>query len=75
MTVKQVPGFKMDVYPSRRTCGVPDFVADNTKKNIGAAKLGADGWSLKEAVVPGFPFAQPKSGVEAMWNSKMATPR
>lgn len=70
-TIKQVPGFKMDVYPSRRTCGIPDFVADNTKKNIGTAKLGTDGWSLKEAVVPGFPFAQPKSGVEAMWNAKM----
>lgn len=70
-TIKQVPGFKMNVFPSRRTCGVPDFVAENTKKNTGVAKLGADGWSLKEAVVPGFPFAQPKSGTEAMWNMKM----
>lgn len=70
-TIKQVPGFKMNVYPSRRTCGIPDFVADNTKKNAGVAKLGSDGWSLKEAVVPGFPFAQPKSGTEAMWNMKM----
>lgn len=69
--VRQVKGYRMDVYPSRRTCGVPDFVAENTKKNAGAAKLGADGWSLKEAVVPGYPFPQPASGVEAMWNAKM----
>lgn len=70
-TIKQMAGFKMDVYPSRRTCGVPDFVAENTKKNAGTAKLGTDGWSLKEANVPGFPFAQPKTGTEAMWNMKM----
>ena len=69
--LKQIPGFKMEVYPSRRTCGVPDFVAENTRKNAGFAKLGADGWSLKEAHVPGFPFPEPKSGVEAMWNAKM----
>ena len=70
-TLKQMPGFKMDVYPSRRTCGVPDFVAENTRKNATAAKLAADGWGLKDAVVPGFPFPSPKSGTEALWNMKM----
>jgi hypothetical protein len=69
--VKQMAGFKMAVYPSRRTCGIPDFVVDNTKKNTGTAKLGPDGWSLKEATLPGFPFPAPKTGAEAMWNSKM----
>ncbi len=69
--LKQVPGYRMDVYPSRRTCGVPDFVAENTRKNVTAAKLGPDGWSLKEAFVPGFPFPMPSNGTEAMWNSKM----
>jgi Protein of unknown function (DUF1329) len=70
-TIKQVPGYKMDVYPSRRTCGVPDFVAENTKKNASVAKIGADGWSLAEAAVPGFPFPNPKTGTEAIWNAKM----
>ncbi|OYV02077.1 MAG: hypothetical protein CFE45_01980 [Burkholderiales bacterium PBB5] len=69
--LKQVKGYRMDVYPSRRTCGVPDFVADNTKKNVGTAKIGADGWSLKEAWVPGYPFPMPANGAEAMWNAKM----
>jgi len=69
--LKQVKGYRMDVYPSRRTCGVPDFVADNTKKNVGTAKVGADGWSLKEAWVPGYPFPMPANGAEAMWNAKM----
>ena len=70
-TLKQVSGYEMNVYSTRRTCGVPDFVADNTKKNSGVAKIGVDGWSLAEAVVPGFPFPKPKDGLEVMWNAKM----
>lgn len=69
--LKQIKGYRMDVYPTRRSCGVPDFVAENTKKNVAAAKVGADGWSLKEAVVPGVPFPMPTTGTEAMWNAKM----
>ncbi len=69
--VKQAKGYKMDVFPSHRTCGVPDFVASNTRKNVGTAALNPDGWSLKDATVPGYPFPMPTSGVEAMWNAKM----
>jgi len=69
--IKQVKGYRMDVYPSRRTCANPDFVLENTKKNVAAAKLGADGWSLKDAVLPGIPFPMPANGAEAMWNSKL----
>ncbi len=69
--IKQNKGYKMDVYPSRRTCANPDFVVENTKKNATTAKIGADGWSLKEANVPGIPFPLPKTGTEAMWNVKM----
>jgi hypothetical protein len=69
--VKQSKGYKMDVYPSRRTCGNPNFVVDNTKKNVTTAKLDANGWSLKEATVPGVPFAIPKTGTEVMWNAKI----
>lgn len=69
--IKQAKGYRMDVYPSRRTCNNPDFVTENTKKNVTTAKLGPDGWSLKEATVPGIPFPLPKSGTEVMWNVKM----
>lgn len=68
---KKVPGYRMDVYPTRRSCGVPDFVAENTKKNSGFAKLDASGLALEEAYVPGIPFPQPTTGAEAMWNMKM----
>lgn len=69
--IKQTKGYKMDIYPSHRYCSAPDFVAENTKKNPGVAKIGADGWSLAEAVVPGAPFPLPKNGTEAMYNFKM----
>jgi hypothetical protein len=69
--LKQNPGFQMDVYATRRSCGVPDFVADNTRKNVSSAKMGADGWSLKAAIVPGIPFPLPASGAQAMMNMKM----
>jgi hypothetical protein len=69
--LRQAKDYRMDVYPSHRTCGVPDFVAANTRKNAGTATLDANGWSLKEAAVPGYPFPIPATGIEAMWNSKM----
>jgi hypothetical protein len=68
---KQDGKFRMDVYPSRRTCSVPDFVADNSRKNVGLATLGADGWSLADAILPAVPFPLPANGAEAMWNMKV----
>jgi len=69
--IKQVKGYKMDIYPTHRYCSAPEFVGENTKKNIDAAKIGADGWSLVDAVMPGEPFPFPKNGLEVMYNSKM----
>jgi hypothetical protein len=68
--VKQLPGYKMNVYPTRRTCGAPDFVAENTKKNVGFAQLDQNGWGIKDAIVPGVPFPMPTQGAEVMWNHK-----
>jgi len=69
--IKAYKGYRMDVYPSRRSCPVPDFVATQTKKNATAAKLGADGWQLEQVFGAGVPFPVPKSGAEAMWNYKL----
>lgn len=70
-TIKQVKGYRMDVYPTRRSCGVPDFVADNTRKNVGFAKLADNGWALQDGWVPGVLFPMPANGTEAMWNMAM----
>lgn len=69
--LNQIPGYQMDVYPTRRSCGIPDFVAENSQKNVGFARLDATGLALDEAYVPGVPFPMPENGVQAMWNMKM----
>jgi hypothetical protein len=68
--IKQIAGYRMDIYPSHRTCGAPEFVAENTRKNIGFASMNADGWSIKDAYLPGVPFPAPTTGAQVMWNSK-----
>lgn len=68
---KKIPDYRMDVYPTRRTCGAPDFVVDNTRKNVGFATLDAEGLALQDAHVPGIPFPMPTTGAEVMWNMKM----
>lgn len=69
--IKQTKGYRMDVYPTRRTCSVPDYVAENTRKNVGFAKMNANGWVIEDAVVPGIPFPMPKNGSEAMVNTSL----
>ena len=66
--LKTNKGYTMPVYPTHRTCGMPDFVEQNTKSAAGKAKIGKDGWSLETAVLPSVPFPVPTKGIEAMWN-------
>lgn len=66
--VKLTKGYRMDVYPTHRNADFPDFIDANTKKNVGHAKLSANGSYLKEANLPGVPFPTPKNGAEAIWN-------
>ena len=68
--IKAYKGYRMDVYPSRRTCGFPDWYAERTRKNATYAKTSADGWKLEQAYGGGLPFPIPKSGYEVMWNYK-----
>jgi len=66
--LKEVKGFTMPVYPSHRTCQMPDYVQENTKKNAHDAKIGANGWAAEGVTLPGVPFPVPKNGIEAVWN-------
>jgi hypothetical protein len=66
-------GYRMDVYPTQRSCGYPDSVYTQTRQNATLAKLTTDGKdNLAQAVGGGFPFAIPKSGAEAVWNHQAA---
>jgi Protein of unknown function (DUF1329) len=69
--LKTVPGYRMDVYPSHRTCNIDATYAERTRQNATDARIGADGWSLEHAKTAGVPFPIPQSGVEALYNSRM----
>jgi hypothetical protein len=66
--LKQVKGYTMPVYLTHRECGLPDFVAQDTKEGAPKASIAKDGWSLDNAVLPGIPFPVPQTGIEVMWN-------
>ena len=59
--------FKMNVYQTRRSASLPQFVYDATKANATRAELVADGNGLKGAAI-GIPFPIPANGLEAIWN-------
>lgn len=65
--LKKYPSYRLDVYPSHRTSGAPQWVYDNTFKNATRAKTTHEGNSV-EGAYGGIPFPIPKTGNEAMWN-------
>jgi hypothetical protein len=69
--VRSLAGYRMDVYPSRRSCGYPETYYQRTKAARGVAKLAADGWTLVDAPAAAVPFPAPKSGAEVIWNHKL----
>ena len=50
--VKQLKGYRMDVYPTRRSCGFPDFVYERTRVNAREAKLADNGLTPVKSVQP-----------------------
>lgn len=59
--------YRMDIYPSRRSCANPQFVYDATRENARNAKLVDDGNGIEGAHI-GVPFPIPKQAVEIYWN-------
>lgn len=68
--VKSTKGYRMDVYPSHRTCSLPALVQERTKAAAGQARATEDG-RLEKAKAAAVAFPQPRNGVEAMWNFKL----
>ncbi|MHC8380793.1 DUF1329 domain-containing protein [Pseudomonas sp. LB3P14] len=65
--LKRYPSFRVDVFPTHRTVGLPQRLLDNTAKNAVGTKLLEGGVALENAL-PGVPFPIPNDGNEAMWN-------
>jgi hypothetical protein len=66
--IKKYPGWKLNVYPARRSAAYPKPVYEATAANMGVAKLEAGGNGLA-GTTAGIPFPVPKDGAEAIWNS------
>lgn len=69
--ITTLKGYKMDVYPTRRTCGYPEVVYERTKANATTSKMADNGYDIAAATPAGVPFPIPESGAEAMWNHKL----
>jgi len=65
--IERFDGYRMDVYPTRRSCGFPEWVYEATRKNATTAALDeqqvylASGWHS-------YLFPIPTNGAEAIWN-------
>src|SRR5690606_31634102 len=70
--IERYDGYRMDVYPTRRSCAFPANVYEKTKANVGVAKVEKSAHDLVEAVPGGFPFPLPQSGDEVIWNHRTA---
>ncbi len=63
------PDYTMPVYATRRTVVYPQAIEAATQANVGKAKtVGTD--SIADARL-GFPFPQPQTGAEVMWNHRL----
>ena len=61
------PSYKMNVYPSRRSCAFPDNVYAATRSNATIGELVGGGNGVGKAIM-GFPFPIPNSALEIIWN-------
>jgi hypothetical protein len=64
---KRYPTMAMDVYPTRRSACLPNWIYENTLKRINNPKLTSGGVGITGAHAQ-IPFPIPKSGYEVMWN-------
>jgi len=69
--IEQHDGYRMEVYPTRRSCGYPNWVYEATRTNATTAELDANQVFLAKGWHPVL-FPIPQSGAEAIWNHQYA---
>ncbi len=62
----KVPGFAMPVYPAHRSAAYPQAVLDRAAAQADGVTL--DGGAIQSLSGSTIPFAQPRNGLEAIWN-------
>lgn len=64
------PTYKLNVYPTRRSCGLPAVAQEWNRKNAATGELISDGNGISGAFVS-TPFPVPANGLEQLWNHIM----
>ncbi len=72
LLLDRYPDYRMDVYPTHRSCAYPESVYRKTKENMGVGRIDGTTHDLVEAVPGGFPFPVPTSGDQVIWNHRSA---
>lgn len=65
--LKKYSGYKLVVYPTRRSASFPPNVYDALKQNAAKASLAEGGNGVLNTIITS-PFPIPKNGLEAIWN-------
>jgi hypothetical protein len=65
--IKRYQDFRLDVYPTRRSCAFPDWIYEKTRHNARVAHLDEDNIYLEEGW-NGVLFPIPNNGAEVIWN-------
>lgn len=66
--LEKYPSFKMPVYPSHRTAGLPQAEYELIRQEAATVELASGGNGLVNYQKTTVPFPIPKSALEAMWN-------
>jgi len=66
--LKRQPGYKITVYPTRRSAAYPQTVYDAIKADAGKAETTGGGNGITGVVRTTVPFPVPKTGIEVLWN-------
>lgn len=69
--LKTLPGYRMDVYPSRRSCAYPEDYYENAKRNARVASVD-DQCLLRSGIKPPL-FPLPQNGCHVIQNAKLST--
>ncbi len=69
--LEQKEGYKLVVYPTRRSASLPQKIYDATKKYAPKATLSADGENVTGIAAGAIPFPIPETAKQVVWNHRL----
>jgi hypothetical protein len=72
--IKRYPNYTIPVYPSHRTAVFSEAMMKAIETEAGKPKVVHGGLAVEGVTATSVPFPQPKSGIEAVWNTLLRRP-